>query len=98
MFTNADGTTISLIGTLSLLGWGLGYFGQPHILARFKGISSKDHVPTARRIAVAWSGLSMAGSVLIGLFAIAYLTQVLRPSGFPHTFLNKKQEFVDNFN
>ena len=73
MFTNADGTTISLIGTLSLLGWGLGYFGQPHILARFKGISSKDHVPTARRIAVAWSGLSMAGSVLIGLFAIAYL-------------------------
>ncbi|MAD44376.1 MAG: sodium/proline symporter PutP [Oceanospirillaceae bacterium] len=73
MFTNADGTSITLIGTLSLLGWGLGYFGQPHILARFKGIKSKDHVPTARRIAVAWSGLAMAGSVLIGLFAIAYL-------------------------
>jgi len=73
MFTNADGTSITLIGTLSLVGWGFGYFGQPHILARFKGIRSKDHVPSARRIAVAWSGLSMAGSVLIGLFAIAYL-------------------------
>ena len=72
-FTNADGTSITLIGTLSLVGWGFGYFGQPHILARFKGIKSKDHVPAARRIAVLWSGVSMAGSIAIGLFAIAYL-------------------------
>ncbi len=73
MFTNADGSGITLIATLSLLGWGLGYFGQPHILARFKGIKSKDSVPSARRIAVAWSGLSMMGSLFIGLFALAYL-------------------------
>jgi sodium/proline symporter len=73
MFTNADGTSITLIGTLSLLGWGLGYFGQPHILARFKGIKSKNDVPTARRIAVIWTGLSMLGSLGIGLFGIAYL-------------------------
>lgn len=72
-FTNTDGTSITLIGTLSLVGWGFGYFGQPHILARFKGIKSKDHVPAARRIAVLWSGVSMAGSIAIGLFAIAYL-------------------------
>lgn len=77
MFTNADGTSITLIGTLSLLGWGLGYFGQPHILARFKGIKSKDHVPAARRIAVVWSGLSMAGALLIGLVAIGYLEKGL---------------------
>ena len=73
MFTDAKGETITLIGTLSLLGWGLGYFGQPHILARFKGIKSKDHVPAARRIAVLWSGVSMAGACLIGLAAIGYL-------------------------
>lgn len=73
LFTNADGSGITLIATLSLLGWGLGYFGQPHILARFKGIKSKDSVPSARRIAVAWSGLSMMGSLFIGLFALAYL-------------------------
>jgi sodium/proline symporter len=72
MFTDADGKTITLIGTLSLLGWGLGYFGQPHILARFKGIKSKDHIPAARRIAVLWSGFSMAGACLIGLIAIGY--------------------------
>jgi sodium/proline symporter len=73
MFTDAEGKSITLIGTLSLLGWGLGYFGQPHILARFKGIKSKDHVPAARRIAVLWSGLSMVGACLIGLGAIGYL-------------------------
>lgn len=73
MFTDADGEAITLIGTLSLLGWGLGYFGQPHILARFKGIKSKDHVPSARRIAVLWSGVSMAGACLIGLTAIGFL-------------------------
>jgi sodium/proline symporter len=73
MFTDAKGNSITLIGTLSLLGWGLGYFGQPHILARFKGIKSKDHVPAARRIAVVWSGISMAGACMIGLMAIGYL-------------------------
>lgn len=77
MFTDAEGEAITLIGTLSLLGWGLGYFGQPHILARFKGIKSKDHVPAARRIAVIWSGISMAGACLIGLAAIGYLPEGL---------------------
>lgn len=77
MFTDEKGETITLIGTLSLLGWGLGYFGQPHILARFKGIKSKDHVPAARRIAVLWSAASMAGACLIGLTAIGYLPEGL---------------------
>jgi sodium/proline symporter len=79
-FTNADGSSITLIGTLSLLGWGLGYFGQPHILARFKGIKSKDDVPTARRIAVLWSGLTMVGACLVGFAAIGYLDAPLGDS------------------
>lgn len=77
MFTDADGKTITLIGTLSLLGWGLGYFGQPHILARFKAIKSKDDVPAARRIAVAWTAIAMIGSCLIGLIAIGYFPEAL---------------------
>jgi sodium/proline symporter len=79
-FTNTDGTTVTLIGTLSLLGWGLGYFGQPHILARFKGIRSKNDVPTARRIAVFWSGLSMLGACFVGFAAIGYLDNPLGDS------------------
>jgi sodium/proline symporter len=77
LFTDADGKTITLIGTLSLVGWGLGYFGQPHILARFKGIESKDAVPSARRIAVLWTGVSMLGALFIGLSAIGYLPEGL---------------------
>lgn len=80
LFTNADGSSITLIGTLSLLGWGLGYFGQPHILARFKGISSKEDVPTARRIAVLWSGISMAGALMVGFTAVGYLDAPLGDS------------------
>lgn len=72
VFVDNEGDAITLIGTLSLLGWGLGYFGQPHILARFKGIRSQGHVAQARRIAVAWSFLSMTGALLIGLIAIVY--------------------------
>jgi len=77
MMTNDDGTSITVIGTLSLVGWGLGYFGQPHVLARFKGIKNKEAVPAARRIAVLWTGFCMVGACLIGLAAIGYLPEAL---------------------
>jgi sodium/proline symporter len=51
----------------------LGYFGQPHILARFQGIRDNPAVAPARRIAVTWSGLSMAGATLVGLSGMAFV-------------------------
>ncbi len=63
---------LSLITILSLLAWGLGYFGQPHILARFKAIQSAQQIGQARRIAVSWSGISMLGAVLVGLLGSIY--------------------------
>ncbi|MCL6268437.1 sodium/proline symporter PutP [Sansalvadorimonas sp. 2012CJ34-2] len=74
IWTNSDGEALSWITIASLAAWGLGYFGQPHILARFAGIRSFRDVPTARRIAVAWTGLSMFGAVLVGLVGLVYLT------------------------
>ncbi|WP_407657834.1 sodium/proline symporter PutP [Marinobacter bohaiensis] len=71
-FTSADGSAMTVMGILSLLGWGLGYFGQPHILARFKAIRSENDIPTARRIAVVWSGLGLLGALLVGFSAIGY--------------------------
>ncbi|MCS5563596.1 MAG: sodium/proline symporter PutP [Oleiphilaceae bacterium] len=71
-FTSTDGTALGILSILSLLGWGLGYFGQPHILARFKAIRSEDDVPNARRIAVTWSGLGLLGALLCGFAAIGY--------------------------
>ncbi|GAA5219131.1 sodium/proline symporter PutP [Corallincola platygyrae] len=62
----------SLIGIVSLLAWGLGYFGQPHILARFMAIESAKHLPTARRISMSWMILSLIGALLVGLAAQVY--------------------------
>ena len=72
-FTSADGSTLGWIAIVSLMAWGLGYFGQPHILARFAGIRSQQDVPKARRIAVTWSGLSMLGAIMVGLVGMLYL-------------------------
>ena len=71
-FTDSEGAALGVLSILSLLGWGLGYFGQPHILARFKAIRSEDDVPAARRIAVTWSGLGLLGALLCGFAAIGY--------------------------
>ena len=72
-FTSADGTALSWIAIVSLAAWGLGYFGQPHILARFAGIRSQRDVPKARRIAVTWTGLSMLGAIMVGMVGMLYL-------------------------
>ncbi|EXJ16806.1 sodium/proline symporter PutP [Imhoffiella purpurea] len=69
-WTHADGSPLGLIGILSLAAWGLGYFGQPHILARFQAIASHEKVGTARRIAVGWVALTLTGAVLTGLAGI----------------------------
>ena len=70
--TDNSGKYLTLIGVISLIGWGLGYFGQPHILARFKAIRSTDDLPNARRIAVTWTGLALVGAILVGVTGIIY--------------------------
>jgi sodium/proline symporter len=73
IWTNVKGEPLSLIGIVSLVAWGLGYFGQPHILARFKASRSNKDIKTARRIAVIWTVLCMAGALAIGLSGIVYV-------------------------
>ncbi|ANG61355.1 sodium/proline symporter [Marinobacterium aestuarii] len=73
IWNDASGEPLTWIAIVSLAAWGLGYFGQPHILARFAGIRDNAAVPTARRIAVIWSGLAMAGAFLVGLTGIVYV-------------------------
>ncbi len=73
LWNDNTGKPLGPIAILSLLAWGLGYFGQPHILARFKGIRGNDAVPAARRIAVTWSALAMAGAILVGLAGLTYV-------------------------
>ncbi len=60
------------IAMISILAWGLGYFGQPHVLARFMAADSVRTIPAARRIAMGWMILCLVGAVATGFFGIAY--------------------------
>ncbi len=64
------GTTI--LGIISFLAWGLGYFGQPHIIVRFMAITSIKDLKTSRRIGIGWMTISIIGAMLTGLIGIAY--------------------------
>ncbi|BFM05981.1 sodium/proline symporter PutP [Halioxenophilus aromaticivorans] len=71
-FTQADGQPLGATVLVSSLAWGLGYFGQPHILARFAAISSVGEVPKARRVAVTWCALTMACALAVGMLGYSY--------------------------
>ncbi len=76
-FTDAGGDPLSVIAIASLLGWGLGYFGQPHILARFMAASSAERIPQARRIAMVWVSVALLTGTLIGMTGIGLLSSPL---------------------
>lgn len=67
------GTTA--IGIVSLMAWGLGYFGQPHIIVRFMAIRSVKDFPVARRVGMTWMIVSLLGAILTGFIGIAYIKQ-----------------------
>jgi sodium/proline symporter len=62
----------SLITGASLMAWGFGYFGQPHILTRFIGIKDVKSVPNARRIGTTWMVLCLLLATVIGIVGIGY--------------------------
>ncbi|WP_096463420.1 sodium/proline symporter PutP [Aneurinibacillus soli] len=63
------------IGVISLFAWGLGYFGQPHIIVRFMAISSVKEIKKARRIGMGWMIFSVAGAMFTGLIGIAFFSR-----------------------
>ncbi|WP_159941749.1 MULTISPECIES: sodium/proline symporter PutP [unclassified Nocardiopsis] len=64
--------TLGWVVIVSGLAWGLGYFGQPHILSRYMGIRSVRDIPKAGIISVAWAVTAMALAVVVGFIGIAY--------------------------
>ena len=65
----ASGTAV---GIISALAWGLGYFGQPHIIVRFMALRSPADAKTGRRIGVGWMILSVIGAISTALVGMAY--------------------------
>ena len=66
---------VSLISIISAMAWGLGYFGQPHIIVRFMAIRSVKDMPKARRIGMTWMIVAIIGAMATGFAGIAYVAK-----------------------
>lgn len=76
---------VTVLGLISSLAWGLGYFGQPHIIVRFMAVRSVRDMPTMRRIGMSWMTVTVVGSVLCGVAGLAYITRAGLPLNDPET-------------
>ncbi|ASX26828.1 sodium/proline symporter PutP [Candidatus Williamhamiltonella defendens] len=88
MFEGLNGIAI-----ISLLGWGLGYFGQPHILARFMAADSHHTIHRARRISITWMILCLMGAIGVGFFGIAYFSE--HPENAIGVSQNSERVFIE---
>ena len=66
--------SLATIGSLlaASLGWGLGYFGQPHILVNFMGIDKPEDTYKAKYVGLSWQAITLTAATLIGLIGIAF--------------------------
>jgi sodium/proline symporter len=76
----------SLLAVISAVAWGLGYFGQPHIIVRFMALRSPAEAKAGRRIGIGWMVLSAGGAVAAGIFGVAYFA--------PDTLANPETVFL----
>ena len=97
LFQGADGSMLSLTAIISLLAWGLGYFGQPHILVRFMAIRDPKSIKQATHIAVTWVVISLAMAVLVGLTGRVYLGDVLKGGAAETVFIQMTGHFYHPF-
>lgn len=85
---------LSFLGIISLLAWGLGYFGQPHIIVRFMAIRSVKDIPTARRIGISWMIISIIGAMVTGFVGIAYVAETRMTLPDPETIFIIFSQFL----
>jgi|TARA_Y100001937_G_scaffold42015_1_gene59558 SSS family solute:Na+ symporter/sodium/proline symporter len=95
MFIDANtGTALTALGIISLLSWGFGYFGQPHIIVRFMAIRSVKDIKTARRIGMSWMLITLLGAVMTGLVGIAYVANTKMTLSDPETIFIIFSQFL----
>lgn len=80
-------TFTSLFSIFSLtFGWGLGYFGQPHILTKFMGIKDPSEMKKAKYLGISWQILALSCSAFVGFVAMGF---------FPEGISNPEMVFVE---
>ncbi|MEE4282181.1 MAG: sodium/proline symporter PutP, partial [Pseudomonadales bacterium] len=76
---------LTVLGLISSLSWGLGYFGQPHIIVRFMAIRSLADIAVARRIGMSWMLVTVVGAVATGIVGLAYVSSTRATLEDPET-------------
>lgn len=71
-FGNNSNWFLAVVAIFSTAAWGLGYFGQPHIIVRFMALRTPGEAKVARRIGIGWMFLTTLGAVSTALIGIAY--------------------------
>ncbi|WP_306137081.1 sodium/proline symporter PutP, partial [Rheinheimera baltica] len=90
----STGKALSVLGIISLLSWGFGYFGQPHIIVRFMAIRSVKDIKAARRIGMSWMLVTLLGAVMTGLVGIAYVANTKMTLDDPETIFIIFSQFL----
>ncbi|MDO5700641.1 MAG: sodium/proline symporter PutP [Bowdeniella nasicola] len=77
------GTTA--LAVISNLAWGLGYFGQPHIIVRFMALRTAHDAKAGRRIGIGWMIFSVVGTALVAVVGLGYFSGAGRELADPET-------------
>ncbi|TNM54714.1 sodium/proline symporter PutP [Brevibacterium sediminis] len=86
-------TFATIASIVSALAWGLGYFGQPHIIVRFMALRTPADATVARRIGIGWMAISALGAVATAIVGISYFSQHadMEPADAETVFLDLAQ-------
>ena len=88
----------TFVNIISGLGWGLGYFGMPHILVRFMAVRDEKELKKSKAMAISWVALSLFFACFIGVIGRAYLApDALVESGSERVFIEMiKKLFIED--
>lgn len=92
-----DTSMTGVIAIISAIGWGVGYFGQPHILVRFMAIGDPQELNKAKHIAMTWVIISLAAAVLVGLVGKVVLDTPLQGADAEKVFLVMSEQLFPPF-
>ncbi|WNO60713.1 sodium/proline symporter PutP [Rheinheimera sp. MMS21-TC3] len=94
IFDVKEGKILTILGIVSALSWGFGYFGQPHIIVRFMAIRSIKDIKAARRIGMSWMLITLIGAMVTGLVGIAYVAKTQMTLSDPETIFIVFSQFL----
>lgn len=77
LFPDFSAATLFSIVSMAF-GWGLGYFGQPHIVTKFMGIRNVSEIHKSKWIGMSWMTLALGAATLVGLVGIPFFNEALK--------------------